>query len=319
MSFLHWQEYFYARDGCGHVKGEMLPRAVDFCRAMQLVAEGTYLPFKGGIYKQSAGLDMGSPASGDIANLYLCTLEDLALGLVRASGALLFYCRYIEDALALSVMEEADVLAECITGLDPSGALKLTMPGAAPQVDYLDLVLSVSPGKVVYRCHQKSLNRYLCIPFHSHQPQALQRGWIRAEALRYAVNCQSADDFCGLKRTFTRRLLARGYPRRLISRVLHAVQHSDRDRLLAAGGSVPPDESTLWIFKTPYSRAMHPGSTTRVTLKRELAAIQEVGVGIASEQFQAPPILSLKRPRTIGDEIARLNKERFAPLAKERK
>jgi hypothetical protein len=97
------------------------------------------------------------------------------------------------------------------------------------------------------------------------------------------------------------------------------VQHSDRDRLLAAGGSVPPDESTPWIFKTPYSRAMHPGSTTRVTLKRELAAIQEVGVGTAPERFQAPPVLSLKRPRTIGDEIARANKERFAPLAKERK
>jgi hypothetical protein len=82
---------------------------------------------------------------------------------------------------------------------------------------------------------------------------------------------------------------------------------------------VPPDESTPWIFKTPYSRAMHPGYTTRVTLKRELAAIQAVGVGIAPEQFQAPPVLSLKRPHTIGDEIARVNKEWFAPLAKERK
>jgi hypothetical protein len=171
-------------DGRGHVKGEMSLRAMDFRRAMHLEAEGTYLTFKSGIYKQSAGLAMGSPASGDTANLYLCTLEDLALGPVRASGALLFYCRYIDDALALSVMEEADVVAECITGLDPSGALKLTTPGAAPQVDYLDLVLFVSPGKVVYRCHQKSLNRYLYIPFHSHQPQALQCGWIRAEALR---------------------------------------------------------------------------------------------------------------------------------------
>jgi hypothetical protein len=64
---------------------------------------------------------------------------------------------------------------------------------------------------------------------------------------------------------------------------------------------------------------MHPGSTTRETLKRELAAIQTVGVGIAPEQFQAPPVLSLRRPRTIGDEIARLNKERFALLEKERK
>jgi hypothetical protein len=168
-------ESFYARDGRGHVKCELSSRAVDFCRAMQLIAEGTYLTFKGGIYKQSAGLAICSPASGDIANLYLCTLEDLALGPVRASGALLFYCRYIDDALALSVMEEADVVAECITGLDSSGALKLTTPGAAPQVDYLDLVLSVSPGKAVYRCHQKSPNRYLYIPFHSHQPQALQR------------------------------------------------------------------------------------------------------------------------------------------------
>ena len=329
---------FYAPGGPGHISGELSPLAEDYMVAMQIIADGTFLTFEDTIYKQCEGLAMGSPASGEIANIYLSTLEHPVIEPLLRSGTVIFYCRYIDDAVAIIEREHHARVSTQITNMDNSGTIRLTTSGQCASVDYLDLVVAVSDrGRVTYKCHQKALNSYLYIPYHSFQPHALQKGWIRAELLRYALNCMRHEDYQELCAKFSARLEARGYPKRMISKIFKSTRYAERHRVLRPSTSrelgghgrlrhrkdteqqcqqgTSEHTATPWIFKVEYSPIMaHPSSTRRV-LQTELAAVQEAGAALFPGAFAQPPVLSLKRPSALGDEIASVNRDRFATLA----
>lgn len=80
--------------------------------------------------------------------------------------------------------------------------------------------------------YQKSLNKYLYVPFCSYHPVHCKKGFITSELKRYLIRSSDALSFSKLRQLFFDRLLARGYPNRFLRPLFESVCYSARDSLL---------------------------------------------------------------------------------------
>lgn len=82
------------------------------------------------------------------------------------------------------------------------------------------------------RVHQKSMNLYLYIPYHSCHTDAAKRSFIQTELMRYVRNSSEFDEYWSLKCIFFKRLRDRGYPAAFLNNAFQRVLYCDRHYFL---------------------------------------------------------------------------------------
>lgn len=264
-----------------------------FIEVLRFIMTNNYFLFNGIPFHQTSGIAMGTACAPAYANIFM---EYTEMVFFRKYDTPLFYGRYIDDILMIFQGTE-DELKSLLQAFDTdrlhSNTLKITWTYSPKSVDFLDLVISSSNDKIAFCVHQKTLNKYLYIPFCSYHPPESKTGFIKAELIRYVRNSSTYSAFVAIAHKFFLRLRLRGYPPRYLLWVFRKVHYRDRPKYLMP--SIKDYNERLVPFVTTYNPIWESPH-----LKQSL------------KQFNAnvphyKPIIAFKRNKNIGDFINKAN------------
>ena len=179
---------------------------------------------------------MGTPMAVSAAIIYLARLEEPLLACIYSSSILqeiyrryllylerksnwahlVFYRRYIDDIFFIwsGNLTELDSFLHRLNNL--ASTIKLAWDISKEKAIFLDMVIFKDqdvPSNLVTKPYQKSLNRYLYIPYNSYHPTHSKRSFIKAELIRYVRLSSKLSDVLEIKSRFFNRLWNRGYPK----------------------------------------------------------------------------------------------------------
>lgn len=169
---------------------------------LQFVLTHNVVSVQGKQYRQVFGGAMGTNCMPPAAQLYLALKwEKVAQDKLGAAFPRVFK-RFIDDGFVVMEGTEQEVqsFADLLNSILRN--IKITHARHQTEVVFLDLVVYkgrdvAADGSVSLnvRTHQKELNKYLYIPFHSHHHLGMFKSFVRAELIRYVVTNSTACDY----------------------------------------------------------------------------------------------------------------------------
>ncbi len=183
---------------------------------LSIIFFNNYFTFKHRIFLQRRGVAMGTPVAPTVANLYLLFYEKTLL----ASSSLwtrniLLFRRFIDDLLIFwrGTQREWDQITQLLSA---QKGIKWIETASGSSVDFLDLKICIEAESLITRTYQKNLNLYLYPVFSSAVPPHNKTGLIKGLLTKYWEQNTLKTDFLLICRKLKERLLARGYPAKLI-------------------------------------------------------------------------------------------------------
>ena len=202
-----------------------------------------YFEFASAIFQQIKGTAMGAAFSPTIANIYMSVTIRRFLRTQTKQPLLL--SRYIDDIFLIWTESEED-LKQFLADLNSfNPAIQYTFFQSQSSVDFLDLTIYKGhlfpfTNNLDTKTFQKAQNLYQYLHYSScHQP-AVYKSIISGELVRYARTNTSEANYEVMKAQFKQRLLARGYPKKLLEKISATVLYENRDQFLKKHQPVPP-------------------------------------------------------------------------------
>jgi hypothetical protein len=202
-------------------------------QGLEFILNKGYIQFQDEIYKQNNGAAMGSPCIPPYANLFMHQLEHKTIQKWRNKG-LILYSRLIDDAFTILDGTE-DNIKEYIDDLNNlDDTIKFTYHSSLKSVDFLDITITFDSknNEINSSVYQKPLNKYAYLPARSFHTPSQKRGFIKAEAIRYARLSSRNPDFENLISLLRMRLLKRGYTLSFINKSISDVKWENRQTYL---------------------------------------------------------------------------------------
>ncbi len=238
--------------------------AVDITKA---IFDHCYSVFDSRVFKQKAGIAMGTNAAPDLANCYLTPYE---YDLHKMKDSVYLYKRFIDDGFAaVNSVETAHFI---IAHLEQSG-LQFTYEISTERAHFLDLEVFknnffYSTGLLSFRTYRKAMNRFLYLPsFSSHHPSTV-RSWVFAEILRLRNTTLMDSDFVEAATFFINMLSKRAYSINIINSAIEMLPDllwSPLTRNFKARTEIPLLDnsgqvyavSPPLIFRAPFARQLN--------------------------------------------------------------
>lgn len=183
------------------------------------------------IFKQLDGIAMGCNAAVHFANIYLDSFDQHFAPLFK------FYCRYIDDLFLIFEGPEFQLrsIFNQMNSFIPD--IRLSFDISTTSVDFLDLTVFKFDEKICFKTFQKAFNIYQYLPPFSLHPPACISGFIKGELIRFVRSNTLLSDRFIFFELFRKRLLARGYSRRFLSRIFASVDITARRPVSKANSS----------------------------------------------------------------------------------
>jgi hypothetical protein len=202
-------------------------------KLLSFVMKNNFLMFDNNVYQQTQGTCMGTPSAVVFACLFMTQLEKPWID--EFKDKLLLFQRFIDDGFGifLGTEDETKSALQKFNSLHPN--IKIESNTSLKSTIFLDLNIYInpdSPQKLQVACFQKSMNKYLYLPFTSYHNDSLKQNFIRGELIRYLRNCSEQTNFTSMKIAFFGRLRARGYPAEFLLPIFLKVQFEDRQTFL---------------------------------------------------------------------------------------
>ena len=202
---------------------------------LHLNMNNNYFTFADFTFQQIQGTAMGAAFSPTVANIYMSTILDRFLKTQKTQPLLLK--RYIDDIIIIWT----DTTEKLLAFLQALNAfhlhLNFTHQHSQQTVDFLDLTIYKGThfhftNILDTKTYQKPLNLYQYLHYTSnHQPQ-VYKSIIKGETIRYIRTNTSYDTYNTTLHKFKQRLLKRGYPKQLITKLTATVQYNKRQQYL---------------------------------------------------------------------------------------
>ncbi len=181
---------------------------------LRLVMTNNYFQFGGLTFKQKNGTAMGTPPAPPYATIYYGKYE--AEILETHKNSLLLYRRFIDDVLGIFLLSDdpSDTQARWETlqnDMNKSPGLSWEFSELTDRLDFMDLNLHLTNGKITTSLYEKPMNLHLYIPPHSAHPPGLMPGIVFGSIFRIYTLCSNDQDRRLRTKIFFQRLLSRGY------------------------------------------------------------------------------------------------------------
>jgi hypothetical protein len=175
------------------------------------------------------------------------------------------------------------------------------------EVEFLDLVVykcgDVAADGCVglkVRTHQKELNKYLYIPFHSHHHLGMFKSFVRAELIRYVVTNSAECDYTIMVAKLAHRLCQRGYPQHFFASIASQVSYAHRQQYLSGCSSRKAAGGSKSVLALPYARFV------RELRLPQLLREEYVLAGAALHaQLPQRPIVAYSKNRNLGSLLVK--------------
>jgi len=183
-----------------------------------LVMQNNVFQFGDLFFRQKNGTAMGTSVAVAYATIYYSFHEETFLSPAFDSWGILYYKRFIDDAIIIMLMSSSDdstykAFGEAMNSFGEHGS-RLTWDVTAPgrTLDFLDLTISILDNGSIQTCtYQKPLNLFLYLPATSAHPPGVLFGLVYGMFQRFWLQCTQHEDFLRLVESFFKQLLARGY------------------------------------------------------------------------------------------------------------
>lgn len=208
---------------CGHT--ELIMDLLTF------VMRNSYLQFRDLILHQIDGTAMGTAAAPTYANIVVYMLEKSTVADMTAAKTLFLYRRFLDDVFAYLEPSAVDEFKYRMNRLHPK--LRFDFVVHSSEAAFLDLQVHKGPrfsesNIFDLSVHQKKMNLYLYIPYHSFHSDAMKRSFIQTELMRYIRNSSQREHYSKLKQVFYQRLRDRGYPAFFLLPIFDSIFYADR-------------------------------------------------------------------------------------------
>jgi len=202
---------------------------------LAFVMRNSYLQFNGTVYQQIDGTAMGTATAPSYANIVVYMLERPLVVELATNGVLFLYLRFLDDVFLFLAPDCSDDAKFRLNQLHPK--LRFEFVTHPIEAAFLDLMVHKGrrfkeSGVFDLRVHQKKMNLYLYITWHSFHTPALKRSFIQTELMRYIRNSSDHAEYTQLKRVFWQRLRDRGYPVPFLMELFNSIWYQDRDFFL---------------------------------------------------------------------------------------
>ena len=198
---------------------------------LTFVMRNSYLQFRELILHQIDGTAMGTAAAPTYANIVVYMLEKSTIAEMTATNSLFMYRRFLDDVFAYLERGAVDEFKYRMNDLHPK--LRFDFVVHSSEASFLDLLIHKGPRFSECRIfdlsvHQKKMNLYLYIPYHSFHSDAMKRSFIQTELMRYIRNSSQREHYSQLKQIFYQRLRDRGYPSFFLLPIFDSIFYADR-------------------------------------------------------------------------------------------
>ena len=222
------------------------------------VMNNSYLQFDGVTYHQIDGTAMGTATAPVYANIVVYMLEKPVVDdMQRDRHVLHMYHRFLDDLFAFIARSAAAEFMARMNRLHPK--LRFEFVQSESEAAFLDLRIHkgdrfAASGVFDLSVHQKKMNLYLYIPYNSFHTDAMKRGFIQTELMRYIRNCSDRTEYARIKNRFYQRLRDRGYPHEFLQPIFRNIFYADRPYFLHPAASL--HEHPLLQSRPPLSQCL---------------------------------------------------------------
>jgi hypothetical protein len=183
---------------------------------------------------------MGTAVAPTYANIVVYMMEKEVLRDMSRSVHL--YRRFLDDVFAFMDRSAVEEFTHRMNHLHSK--LKFEFVVHPSEAAFLDLRIHKgtrfeSAGIFDLSVHQKKMNLYLYIPYHSFHSDAMKRSFIQTELMRYIRNSSDITEYAQLKQIFYQRLRDRGYPPSFLLPLFDSIFYSDRSFFLWPSATLP--------------------------------------------------------------------------------
>jgi hypothetical protein len=186
---------------------------------LRIIMNHNLFRFGDTFWAQQDGTAMGTPPAPMYATLYFAIHEERIIPLFVVE--LQLYRRFIDDGAGLWLSDPDPAVDNARwsafqTAFSSYGKLKWDFSPRARSVDFLDLTITITNGRIETCLFEKALNLYLYLPPHSAHPPGVVKGLIHGMLLR--INRLTTHETARTTyiRRFYQRLRVRGYSRDLL-------------------------------------------------------------------------------------------------------
>ncbi|XP_068755861.1 uncharacterized protein [Montipora capricornis] len=267
---------------------------------LRLILKENSFQFNGKNYLQIHGTAMGTKMAVAFANIFMAYIETEILS--KSVIKPLIWKRYIDDIFSLWDVSKQDIDKFITQANSHHPTIKFTAEISNTEATFLDTV--VYKGKrfqnqstLDVKTHFKPTETFQYTHFSSCHPPGVKKGFVKGEALRLLRTNSSKTTFEENINKFKSRLLARGYPKRLIETLLSDIKFTERESALKQKNEDPKD---ILPFVTQY----HPGvpHLKKVLLEKWHLIQNQPSL---RQIFKEPPLISFKRGKSLKDVLVR--------------
>jgi hypothetical protein len=293
------------------VRGSPQARAMVY-EFVLFILQNNIVQVEGQYYRQIQGGAMGTNCLPQVAQLYLAVKWEGPIRRRLGDAFPALYQRFIDDGFVVFNGSRAELLEfiACLENELPN--ISITYSFSQVQVEFMDLIVFKSgpPGvdgqTLRVRTHQKPLNRYLYIPWHSFHHPGMFRSFIHAELIRYVITNSDVVWYDCMVHKFTHRLRERGYPLHSIQAIVSKVSFADRAKYIAAAVSsskyAQQGSGGVLPLVVPYARDV---AVMQLPSLLRQVVMQSTGVESKLRGLNARALVCFSKTRNLGSKLVR--------------
>jgi hypothetical protein len=189
--------------------------------ALELVMHHNIMQFGDSYFLHLIGTAMGTSVAVVFANLYFGWHEkELILPRYHYHFKRInHHARFINDVFFIWISDTDTIWKNLIQDYNSFGILKLEINEPSSQVNFLDLTLTISKGKIITKTFQKANNPHLYIPPHFEHTPGMIHGIIFTLLKTYYCQKSQSSDFVKLTNLLFKCHIKQGWDQAVIKNV----------------------------------------------------------------------------------------------------
>jgi hypothetical protein len=199
-----------------------LPPTNIVIQGLKLVMENNVFQFDDIFCHQQNGTAMGTSVACTYATIFQGAYEETNIIPKMESFGTRFYRRLIDDGFGI-IRDEGDnfknIFKEFNQHGPPDKRLSWTSPGPTTTTNFLDLTISISNCKIVFKSYIKEAHLHLYLPAHSAHPESNLAGMIFGRLRSFWLQNSSVEDYVFFTKNFFEHLTRRGHAHATLDRL----------------------------------------------------------------------------------------------------